>query len=64
MHNMLIRPDAEELADFGEPDFVIYNAGAFPANRYTDGHDLEDQRRPQPRTTASSSSSAPSTPAR
>lgn len=24
---MLIRPTEEELADFGEPDFVIYNAG-------------------------------------
>jgi len=35
MHNMLIRPTAEELANFGEPDFVIYNAGAFPANKYT-----------------------------
>lgn len=35
MHNMLIRPTAVELADFGEPDYVIYNAGAFPANRYT-----------------------------
>ncbi|MEM0964487.1 MAG: phosphoenolpyruvate carboxykinase (ATP), partial [Bacteroidota bacterium] len=37
MHNMLIRPTAEELASFGEPDFVVYNAGAFPANRYTSG---------------------------
>lgn len=27
MHNMLIRPTAAELADFGEPDYVIYNAG-------------------------------------
>jgi ATP-dependent phosphoenolpyruvate carboxykinase len=27
MYNMLIRPTDEELADFGEPDFVIYNAG-------------------------------------
>ena len=35
MHTMLIRPTDEELADFGDPDFVIYNAGAFPANRYT-----------------------------
>jgi len=35
MHNMLIRPTHEELASFGEPDFTIYNAGAFPANRYT-----------------------------
>ncbi|GIX04563.1 MAG: phosphoenolpyruvate carboxykinase [ATP] 2 [Planctomycetaceae bacterium] len=37
MHNMLIRPSDEELATFGEPDFVIYNAGQFPANRYTTG---------------------------
>ena len=36
MHNMLIRPSDEELADFGEPDFVIYNAGEFPANRLTE----------------------------
>jgi phosphoenolpyruvate carboxykinase (ATP) len=35
MHNMLIRPTAEELADFGEPDYVIYNAGQFPANPHT-----------------------------
>ena len=35
MHNMLIRPSAAELAEFGEPDFVIYNAGEFPANRQT-----------------------------
>ena len=37
MHNMLIRPTPRELADFGEPDCVIFNAGAFPANRYTAG---------------------------
>ena len=37
MHNMLIRPTREELAEFGEPDCVILNAGAFPANRYTTG---------------------------
>ena len=35
MHNMLIRPSDEALAEFGEPDFVIYNAGEFPANRQT-----------------------------
>jgi phosphoenolpyruvate carboxykinase (ATP) len=35
MYNMLIRPSEAELANFGEPDYVIYNAGAFPANRYT-----------------------------
>lgn len=37
MHNMLIPPTDAELADFGQPDFVIYNAGRFPANRYTTG---------------------------
>ena len=37
MHNMLIRPTPQELADFGEPDFIIYNAGQFPANRFTTG---------------------------
>lgn len=37
MHNMLIRPTPEELADFGEPDYVIYNAGHFPANHFTEG---------------------------
>jgi len=35
MHNMLIRPTEAELSNFGEPDFTIYNAGCFPANRYT-----------------------------
>lgn len=37
MYNMLIRPTLEELEQFGEPDLLIYNAGAFPANRYTTG---------------------------
>ncbi|KAG0033879.1 Protein kinase C-like 1 [Podila clonocystis] len=37
MHNMLIRPTEEELKNYGEPDFTILNAGAFPANRYTTG---------------------------
>jgi phosphoenolpyruvate carboxykinase (ATP) len=37
MHVMLIRPTAEELAAFGTPDFVVYNAGQFPANRLTPG---------------------------
>ncbi|KAL5705534.1 phosphoenolpyruvate carboxykinase (ATP) [Ranunculus cassubicifolius] len=35
MHNMCIRPTAEELEEFGTPDFTIYNAGKFPCNRYT-----------------------------
>ncbi|KAG0258474.1 Protein kinase C-like 1 [Linnemannia exigua] len=37
MRNMLIRPTPEELEHYGEPDFTILNAGAFPANRYTTG---------------------------
>lgn len=35
MQNMLIMPTAAELADFGTPDYVIFNAGGFPANSYT-----------------------------
>ena len=37
MHVMLIRPTPDELANFGSPDYVIYNAGQFPANRLTAG---------------------------
>ncbi len=37
MHTMLIRPTHEELNSFGTPDYVIYNAGQFPANRLTPG---------------------------
>jgi phosphoenolpyruvate carboxykinase (ATP) len=37
MHDMLIRPTKEELETFGKPDYVIYNAGHFPANRLTQG---------------------------
>jgi len=36
MRNMLIRPTREELKNF-HPDYTIYNAGSFPANRYTTG---------------------------
>jgi phosphoenolpyruvate carboxykinase (ATP) len=36
MRNMLIRPPREELEHF-HPDYTIYNAGTFPANRYTEG---------------------------
>jgi phosphoenolpyruvate carboxykinase (ATP) len=36
MQNMLIMPTPQELADFGEPDYVIFNGGEFPANRHTD----------------------------
>ena len=35
MHNMLIRPDEEQLEEFGKPDYVIFNAGKFPANPHT-----------------------------
>jgi phosphoenolpyruvate carboxykinase (ATP) len=34
---MLIRPDPDNLVSFGEPDYVIFNAGAFPANPLTAG---------------------------
>ncbi len=37
MHNMLIRPTAEELATFGQPDFTIYNAGQTAADRSIEG---------------------------
>ncbi len=33
MHNMLIRPSEKEIQSFGEPDFVIFNAGQFSANQ-------------------------------
>ncbi len=35
MQNMLIRPTLDELERFGVPDYVIYNAGQFPANPLT-----------------------------
>jgi phosphoenolpyruvate carboxykinase (ATP) len=35
MWNMLIRPTAEQLASFGDPDYTILNAGVFPANPLT-----------------------------
>ena len=35
MRNMLIRLSDEELEDFGDPDYVVFNAGKFPANRHT-----------------------------
>jgi phosphoenolpyruvate carboxykinase (ATP) len=37
MWNMLIRPTDEQLASFGEPDYVVFNGGQFPANRHTTG---------------------------
>ncbi|WP_209329303.1 phosphoenolpyruvate carboxykinase (ATP) [Lunatimonas salinarum] len=35
MENMLIMPSLEELASFGEPDYVVFNGGSFPANSFT-----------------------------
>lgn len=37
MHTMLIRPTKQQLAEFGKPEFVLYNAGVFPANSLTSG---------------------------
>ena len=39
MHNMLRRPSPQELDEFGEPDFVIYNAGRMTANPFIPGVD-------------------------
>ncbi|MEZ5965807.1 MAG: phosphoenolpyruvate carboxykinase (ATP) [Planctomycetota bacterium] len=35
MWNMLIRPTEQQLASFGDPDYVIFNSGVFPANPLT-----------------------------
>ena len=35
--HMVYTPTAAELAEFGEPDFTIYNAGPFPADPYRCG---------------------------
>lgn len=37
MHNMLIRPSEEELANFGNPDYTIFNAGQEKADPTTPG---------------------------
>lgn len=37
MHNMLIRPTEEELAQYGDPDYVIFNAGSFAADPEQEG---------------------------
>ncbi|MDX1393782.1 MAG: phosphoenolpyruvate carboxykinase (ATP) [Gemmatimonadota bacterium] len=37
MHNMLIRPTVDELAEFGDPDFVVYNAGQETADTSVEG---------------------------
>lgn len=39
MNNMLVRPSKEELkGSFQKPDFIIYNAGEFNANKGTTGN--------------------------
>lgn len=37
MNNMLIRPTEEELDNFGEPDYVIFNAGSTDADPLVEG---------------------------
>lgn len=37
MNNMLIRPSETELAEFGEPDYVIFNAGEASADTAIEG---------------------------
>ncbi|MEO1498246.1 MAG: phosphoenolpyruvate carboxykinase (ATP) [Planctomycetota bacterium] len=39
MTNMLIRPTREEINHFGEPDYVIFNAGSHRADEAIDGVD-------------------------
>ncbi|MCP1676122.1 phosphoenolpyruvate carboxykinase (ATP) [Natronocella acetinitrilica] len=41
MRNMLIRPTEDELAEFGTPDYVIYNAGRASADDSIDGVDSQ-----------------------
>jgi phosphoenolpyruvate carboxykinase (ATP) len=41
MHNMLIRPSAEELEAFGTPDYVVYNAGQKSADKSIEGVNSE-----------------------
>lgn len=37
MWNMLVRPTTEELPEFDNPDYVIFNGGSFPANASVPG---------------------------
>ncbi|MGL4513657.1 MAG: phosphoenolpyruvate carboxykinase (ATP) [Lacipirellulaceae bacterium] len=37
MHNMLIRPSQAEANHFGDPDYVIFNSGACPADTSVEG---------------------------
>ncbi len=41
MHNMLIRPTAKQLEEFGEPDYVVYNAGQQKADTAVEGVDRD-----------------------
>jgi len=41
MWNMLVRPTAEELADFGTPEWVVLNAGQQLADQSVEGVDSE-----------------------
>ena len=41
MHNMLIRPTSAQLSEFGEPDYVIFNAGQQIADSSVEGVDSE-----------------------
>ena len=44
MHNMLIRPSKGQLVDFGELEYVIFNAGRFPANPSHQAYEFAHQR--------------------
>lgn len=37
MQNMMIRPTEAELEEFGTPDYVVFNAGSFPADPLVPG---------------------------
>ena len=41
MHNMLIRPTAEELSSFGDPDYVVFNGGGQQADPSVEGVESE-----------------------
>ena len=49
MHTMLIRPTKEELANFGTPDFVIYQRRRVSRQSPDQWHGLDDEHRSQPR---------------
>ena len=51
MHNMLLAADSgRNSRRFGEPDYVIYNAGQFPANPHTHQMTSRDEHRLEPGT--------------